>query len=332
MKSRSFWFLYLILALLFAFSPVASLAADEGEVPPVPHVFWGRLLVGAAEAPAGSEVGADGEGVMTPVEGNPITTTEEGKYGGPEPLDPKLAVNGYIEEGTPLSFYVDEVRAEVREPPGGAWQDTYPFHSYWRTELDVRVPVYTLTVASTGCCTISVEYIPSVAANGPVTDTVAPGDSKAFPDIPRDTEVQLTAETVVCCALEGWEVDGSPVEGNPIVVTMDDNYTAVATCYMGPFTLEVNVDPEGMGHVDVSPPGEVYTCCTTITLTAVSDDACWEFEGWSGAVVTTTNPMSIHMDSDKVITATFALKTFTLEVAVSPEGGGDVQVDGEVAA
>jgi uncharacterized repeat protein (TIGR02543 family) len=39
-------------------------------------------------------------------------------------------------------------------------------------------------------------------------------------------------------------------------------------------------------------------------LTATAD-AGWEFEGWSGDVTSSDNPVNVLMDSDKTVTATF---------------------------
>jgi len=81
-------------------------------------------------APDGTLVEARGEGVQTPVQGNPIEVTEPGKYGGPGGLDPKLVVKGDIEEGTTLTFYVDGVAAETAE-----------WHSGEVTELPLSVTI-----------------------------------------------------------------------------------------------------------------------------------------------------------------------------------------------
>ena len=50
--------------------------------------------------------------MLTGMEGNPVTVTEVGRYGRPGGFDPKLVVQGSIEDGTPIELYVNGVRAE----------------------------------------------------------------------------------------------------------------------------------------------------------------------------------------------------------------------------
>ncbi|GAI40695.1 unnamed protein product, partial [marine sediment metagenome] len=55
---------------------------------------------------------ARGEDVRTDIEGNPITTTELGKYGSSNPLEQRLIVQGDILEGTIITFFVNDVSTE----------------------------------------------------------------------------------------------------------------------------------------------------------------------------------------------------------------------------
>jgi len=103
-----------------------------------PHAFYGTVEINGRPAGVGVEVEARGEGVLTEIEGNPITVTEAGKYGGPGPVDPKLVVQGEtVEGGTPIEFYVDGTRAECYDPDTGEWVDTYPFVSGEVSELNL---------------------------------------------------------------------------------------------------------------------------------------------------------------------------------------------------
>ena len=54
-------------------------------------------------------------------------------------------------------------------------------------------------------------------------------------------------------------------------------------------------------------------------------DPGYHFTGWSGDLSGTNNPENITMDSDKTVTATFALNTYTLDVTVV--GSGSVTRD-----
>ena len=107
-------------------SPLPVAAAQQP--PPIPHAFFGALEVNGAPAPAGVQVEARGTGVRTGLVGNPITTTEKGKYGGPSLYDVKLVVQGSFEAGDPIEFFVNGTQAECAVP-GGEWQNSYPFRS-----------------------------------------------------------------------------------------------------------------------------------------------------------------------------------------------------------
>ncbi|MBN1603672.1 MAG: InlB B-repeat-containing protein [Chitinispirillaceae bacterium] len=86
-----------------------------------------------------------------------------------------------------------------------------------------------------------------------------------------------------------------------------------------PLTISVN------GNGSVNPPGGLFTAGSTVSLTATPSDG-WIFTGWSGDLVSTSNPASITMDSAKNVAATFeALPSYTL--STSTEGNGSVSPD-----
>lgn len=79
------------------------------------------------------------------------------------------------------------------------------------------------------------------------------------------------------------------------------------------YTLTVMLVGKGQGQVDSFPSGltcasgsctATFAAGTVVTLTATPLTATI-FTGWSGAVVTTTNPLILTMDATKQITATF---------------------------
>ena len=115
-----------------------SAVPARAQAPRIPHAFHGVVEVNGEPAPTGTQVEARGGGVRTDIEGNPITVTEVGRYGGPGGFDPKLVVQGSVEDYTPIEFYVNGVRAQCAEP-GGPWGDSYPFKSGGITELNLRV-------------------------------------------------------------------------------------------------------------------------------------------------------------------------------------------------
>ncbi|MGB6873849.1 MAG: cohesin domain-containing protein, partial [Dehalococcoidia bacterium] len=93
---------------------------------------------------------------------------------------------------------------------------------------------FTLTVTSDGCCLIDVSY------EG-FSGEVLPYETELF-EIPCGTNITLTADdSEEGCNFIEWAVDGEPVSGNPIDVTMDSDHTAIATCYGDGVTM-VSID------------------------------------------------------------------------------------------
>jgi len=103
------------------------------EVPPLPHAFYGTVEINDSPAPAGTQVEARGGGVRTGIEGNPIATTAAGAYGSPDPMGPKLVVQGDILDGTIVTFYVN----------GVSTGQTAEWHSGEVTQLDLSVSIPT---------------------------------------------------------------------------------------------------------------------------------------------------------------------------------------------
>ncbi|MFC2017666.1 magnesium transporter MgtE N-terminal domain-containing protein, partial [Chloroflexota bacterium] len=100
MKPRVSWFIYVALALFLILASSPAYAQDEA-IPPLPHAFYGNLtFTGGVNAPAGTKVIAKVGGIAC----GEITTTTAGKYGGADPLAPKLVV--YSVAGAKIEFYV----------------------------------------------------------------------------------------------------------------------------------------------------------------------------------------------------------------------------------
>ncbi len=73
------------------------------------------------------------------------------------------------------------------------------------------------------------------------------------------------------------------------------------------------------GNGSVHPNGGTFQAGETISLTATPSTG-YEFTGWSGDATGTSNPLSLVMDNNKNITATFSLKEHTISVSTSGNG------------
>ena len=102
-----------------------------------------------------------------------------------------------------------------------------------------------------------------------------------------------------------WDVDGTPVTGNPIEIHMDAPHVATA-CYTPQYYLTVKTDPEDL--VNITGSGW-YDLCTTVTLTAPLEPVVnYLFAYWT--VDTAPEPflentITVHMDGPKTATAVY---------------------------
>ena len=101
-------------------------------------------------------------------------------------------------------------------------------------------------------------------------------------------------------------------------VTVD--HTVNVTFANNTYILTVNVT--GSGTVTKSPDQSVYDYGTQVTLTATPATG-YHFLNWTGDVPSgheTDNPLTVTMDSDKTITANFAINTYTITASAGTGG------------
>ena len=137
-------------------------------------------------------------------------------------------------------------------------------------------------------------------------------DAGSSADFPSDITVDLVGNT---------RISGSAIDMGA--------YESVIAQY----TLTLNATD---GSITPNPAGGTYDDGTSVTLTATADSG-FEFTGWSGDASGTTNPLTITMDADKTVTATFApiQRTLTLNatngsVSAAPNPSTGSYDDGSV--
>lgn len=121
----------------------------------------------------------------------------------------------------------------------------------------------------------------------------------------------------------------------------------IAGNYLSPFAgggsttqYSLTTGSIGSGTIDLSPSGGTYDEGTTVTLTAIPDQG-WQFDGWSGDLSGTTNPVNLLMNSNKNVTALFSMTTsqqFTVSTTANGSGSiilnpsGGVYAEGTVVS
>ena len=79
-------------------------------------------------------------------------------------------------------------------------------------------------------------------------------------------------------------------------------------------TYGLTLNTVGSGTVSKSPDQATYASGASVSVTA-SPAAGFQFAGWSGAAIGTTNPLVVAMTADKSITATFTAVSTAQQVA-----------------
>ena len=121
----------------------------------------------------------------------------------------------------------------------------------------------------------------------------------------------------------GWTGDVISTN-NPLTVIIQGNTNITAIFTQDEYTLTVLVNPTGSGTVSRNPDYSTYHYGDVVTLTPTADLGR-TFTRWTGDVTSTNNPLTITIQRNTNITATFTQDEYTLTVI--PVGSGTVSVD-----
>jgi hypothetical protein len=160
--------------------------------------------------------------------------------------------------------------------------------------------LYSLTVTKSGTGTGTVTSSPVGINCG----------STCLYQFASDTNVTLTATSDSDSVFGGWSGDVT-CSCSTIIVTMDSNKNVTAT-FNPKYTLTVTKSGAGTGTVTSFPSGiNCGTTCsyqfvadTSVTLTATTDLGSI-FDGWSGDATDINSTVTVMMDSNKNVIATF---------------------------
>ncbi len=140
---------------------------------------------------------------------------------------------------------------------------------------------------------------------------------------PAGATITLTATPGSGWYLDHWSGNASG-NGNPLQVTMNSDLVITGNFLAYP-TYSVTLVTNGQGTIALNPSATSYVSNTLVTATA-TPAAGWVFVGWSGVLATTNNPVSLTVDTNVSLTATFAEPpAFDLQpVSVTNLAGGTV--------
>ncbi|GJM64225.1 InlB B-repeat-containing protein [Persicobacter diffluens] len=139
-----------------------------------------------------------------------------------------------------------------------------------------------------------------------------------------------TSLSIEATAAEGyqfshWGGDASGSE-NPLQITMDSDKNITAN-FEESAIAEYNVQVNIQGQGSVNPPSGSYAEGSSLSISA-SPEQGWKFNGWSGDINSSNNPLQITVDGHKNITANFIEQTTSVDLgdnlAISgPSPGAD---------
>ena len=135
-----------------------------------------------------------------------------------------------------------------------------------------------------------------------------------------ETEVSLKATAETNYRFSGWsgDVPEGQESDNPLVLSVD-SVISIQANFVPRYNL--TIASSAGGTTDPEPGTHTYDDGTEVILTAIPENY-YEFGGWSGTVSQEQegdNPITIIMDSDKSIQASFIRK---YDLTISVEGGG----------
>ncbi|MCL4863839.1 MAG: DUF1349 domain-containing protein, partial [Caldilineaceae bacterium] len=147
-----------------------------------------------------------------------------------------------------------------------------------------------------------------VIERDPPYPAFAPGDG-----------VVLTATAEAGWAFVGWSGDASGDQ--PVLNLVMDQAKSITASFKE--IVALNLDQVGQGQVTVDPQKGQYLAGDEVTLTASAAKG-WVFTGWSGAVMSEEAAITLTLDADTNLTATFtAIRKLTVET----QGQGQVTVE-----
>jgi C1A family cysteine protease len=179
-------------------------------------------------------------------------------------------------------------------------QVTITMNSNKNATANFSLITYTITASAGANGTITPSGVTTVSPMGNVTYTIAPNAG-------------YTVDNVIVNGVAQGAITSYSFNN------VNANHTISATFRAIGSNFTLNVSSLGRGGVSLSPEGPTYPSGTVVTLTAGAGPG-FRFANWSGDVSGTANPVTITMNSNKNVTANFALLTYTITATAGANG------------
>jgi hypothetical protein len=136
----------------------------------------------------------------------------------------------------------------------------------------------------------------------------------------KNVEVDVTASPASGYRFDHWE--GSASGSSPAVHLVMDSNKHLTAYFTKTYTLSVSSTPTSGGSS--SPSSGTYDEGAEVTLIATPAQY-YRFNGWGGDASGSSDHITITMDSDKTIVASFIKLTYSLQAQADPSGSGTVE-------
>lgn len=184
-------------------------------------------------------------------------------------------------------------------------------------KVNVLILIFTLVslvlMAFGGCapseCTLSTSSIPVAGGNiNPSSGTYQNG-----------IEVVVTAIPASGYRFDHWE--GAASGNSPTLNLKMDSDKNLKAYFKKTYTLTTSCTPANGGTIN--PNGGAYDEGRELTLVATPAQY-YKFDRWGGEVSGTASSVTIRMDSDKTVVASFSKASYSLQTQVDPLGSGTI--------
>lgn len=233
-----------------------------------------------------------------------------------------IADDGYGTAGVPTNpnpgwTDVNNLKARINDGVIGLYEAVPP-KSWGNTIAGLRASLPELKTCG-GTEPTKPKYTLTITA--PTNGSIAASPATATYD--SGTSVTLTATAATNYRFSAW-TGASTATTSPVTIVMNGNKTIGATFVSTAkpkYTLTVTAPTNGT--ITLSPTGGSYDSGTTVTATASATGA-YKFSAWTGASTATTSPVSIVMNGNKTLGATFVADNGPVQLIISPSTGGTV--------
>ena len=181
-------------------------------------------------------------------------------------------------------------------------------------ELFLVVALVALLALSLTACAPS-EYKLSASSNPDAGGTISPASGK----YQKEVGVDVTATPASGYRFDHWE-GGASGTAPTVHLVMDSNKNLIAY-FTKTYVLSASSMPASGGSV--SPTSGTYDEADNVTIIATPAQY-YKFNGWAGDASGSSDHLTITMDSNKTIVASFVKLTYSVQTQVDPSGGGTV--------